>query len=113
MVIDPNEVTRQEQALDEILADYLKTVDAGRKPNRQDLLARYPQWAADLEDFFHEEDRLERWAEPFVGAARSARLSETPGAEADLPSTANEGEDRVSTWAGQRFGEYELLEPIA
>lgn len=113
MVIDPNEVERHEQVLDEILTSYLKAQDAGQKPDRQDLLARYPQLAADLEEFFNEQDKLQRWAEPFLAVARSARLEEPPSGDPNLQSTLTEGVDPLTVLAGRNFGEYELLEPIA
>jgi len=88
---DPQPIDR-ERDLDEVITDYLKALQAGPAPDRQELLARYPDLAADLGAFFADRDHLERLAEP----VRSAVAPVPP------PGT------RVGY-----FGDYELLEELA
>jgi serine/threonine-protein kinase len=52
--------TEREARLVEVIAAYRKAVEQGHKPDRQELLARHPDLASDLADFFDGEDRLDR-----------------------------------------------------
>jgi tetratricopeptide (TPR) repeat protein len=101
MAADPDDLASENQ-LDEILTAYLKSLDDGQTPDRAGLLARYPVLAAELAEFFDEQDRLDRWAEPLRPVARAARL-ETPTAEATVDGIPAAPEPVGS------FGEYELL----
>jgi WD40 repeat protein len=86
----PYEPTGPESTLDDVLAAYLRAVEAGQNPDRQDLLARHPELASELQAFFGNRDRISRLAAPLRVPTRSC---------ADL--------------AGLVFGDYELLEEIA
>src|SRR5262245_47325449 len=57
--------------LDEILAAYLKAAEAGHAPDREELLARHPELAGDLAEFFAGLDAVEQLAAPL----RSVRPS--------------------------------------
>jgi serine/threonine-protein kinase len=96
MAADSDDPTHDAQ-LDEILTAYLKSLDEGQAPDRAGLLARYPVLAAELAEFFTEQDRLDRWAEPLRPVADAAHL-ETPVKEVVAPTTP----------VGS-FGDYELL----
>jgi WD40 repeat protein/tRNA A-37 threonylcarbamoyl transferase component Bud32 len=78
-----------DQPLDEILAAYLKTETAGQPAQRQALLAKYPQFAAELAEFFADFDRLEGLAKPL----RAVRQAAAPRGETDTvdekPATAS------------------------
>jgi hypothetical protein len=56
----PREPTR----LEGVLAEYLHAVEAGGKPNRDELLAKHPDLADDLREFFTNHDRMEQLARP-------------------------------------------------
>jgi serine/threonine-protein kinase len=87
-----NSGTRDER-LSEVIAAYLEAVQAGELPNRQELLARHPDLAAELTAFFADHDKLRQLA----------RQDQAPGS----PKAA-QAPNRV-----RYFGDYELLQEIA
>ena len=48
--------------LDDILAEYVAAEEQGHAPDRQALLSRHPQFAADLREFFANRDEMQRLA---------------------------------------------------
>jgi WD40 repeat protein/tRNA A-37 threonylcarbamoyl transferase component Bud32 len=78
----------REQRLDAILADYFKTASAGHGPDPEALIARYPDLAGELAEFFADYRHLNQVVEP-------VRTALAPGAMV------------------HSFGDYELLEEIA
>src|SRR5688572_23607919 len=91
--MDPEETLlfRPGADLDEIIATYLKSAEAGAAPKPEELIARYPTFAKELAEFFADQERFQRVAEP----VRTAVTGMPP--------------------AGTRiryFGDYELLEEI-
>src|SRR5262245_4123560 len=84
----------REQRLQDVLLVYLQEIDAGRTPDRQELLRRHPDLAAELAAFFADQDRLEQVAQ---------RLRSEPAALPSGPALGNV----------PYFGDYQLLEVIA
>jgi WD40 repeat protein len=82
---DPND------RLDDVIADYLEAVNAGTAPDQQAWLARYPELAPRLAEFFADRARFDRVAEP----VRAAVVSPPVGSQV------------------RHVGDYELLEEIA
>jgi tetratricopeptide (TPR) repeat protein len=64
MASDSQATEIQAQRLQEILADYLRDVEAGRSPNQAELLSRYPDLAGELQGFFVGQEQLGRFAAP-------------------------------------------------
>jgi serine/threonine-protein kinase len=54
----------REDKLDAIVADYLRSVREGSAPSRTELLARYPEFAEELDSFLADREELERLARP-------------------------------------------------
>jgi serine/threonine protein kinase/Flp pilus assembly protein TadD len=71
---EPSQTCEHEGLLDEIVTGYLRAVGAGETPNRHELLARHPELAAELNEFFADQDRLTQLAAPLRRAAQAARL---------------------------------------
>jgi serine/threonine protein kinase len=84
-----------EQSLDDVLAQYIASEESGQPVDRQQLLARYPQFAGELREFFANRDQMQRLAEPLRAPAAARHASNHPL-----------GRIRY-------FGDYELLEEIA
>jgi WD40 repeat protein len=102
MTSDARNTSTHEQRLQQVLAGYLEAEQAGRVPDRQELLAHHPDLAADLASFFAYHDRLRHLAAP---PTPPAMLDATAGLA--TPTSAAAGAP------GHIFGDYELLEEIA
>ncbi len=89
-----------ERRLNEALAAYLEAVESGRPPDRQAFLAAHADLADELEEFI---DNLS-------SVPRSRTLRDIPALAATtlLPAL-----DAAAARAGNRFGDYEILEEIA
>jgi serine/threonine protein kinase/Flp pilus assembly protein TadD len=70
----------QEERLQEILAAYLRDVEAGHNPDRAEILSRHPDLAGELQDFFAGQEQLGRLAAPL-------RLAIEPAADAGITGT--------------------------
>jgi WD40 repeat protein/serine/threonine protein kinase len=101
-----------EEQVNEIIAGYLQAVQAGQVPNRQELLARHPDLAGELQAFFADQDQFDRLAAPLRAMLPAAAGTPTPAEAATLsggePVPVNGVLGRV-----RYFGDYELLEEIA
>jgi serine/threonine-protein kinase len=93
------------QQLSDVLVACLEAIDRGQPPDPQDLLARYPEFGAELNRFFADQGLVDRWTAPLrrVVAVATPRPEETvqpmaggPGGE--LPAGG--------------FGDYEILEEL-
>jgi WD40 repeat protein len=88
MTLDATTTFDREPLLDEVVTAYLKEARAGRAPEPEAWLARYPELALGLAEFFADRAAMERLAAPL--------RSVTPGS---LPV--------------EMIGDYELVEEIA
>jgi len=107
MTSSSSESSLRDQRVNEIIAAYLEAVDAGRSPDRQEILARHPDMAAELSAFFADQDKFKRLAQPLGPAL--------PGRPAGEQATVDPDQTQISG-SGARvryFGDYELLEEIA
>jgi tetratricopeptide (TPR) repeat protein/tRNA A-37 threonylcarbamoyl transferase component Bud32 len=89
------------------LADCLEALESGRVIDRTRLLARYPEFVAELRQFFERRDRVERVVAPLRMAVQERP---TPVPPDDSPDTDSGGPQRtVTDAAGRSFGDYEIL----
>src|SRR5439155_18739782 len=78
------ELSGREQRLNEIIAGYLAALEAGKVPNRAELLAQHADLAVDLRAFFAANDEVQQIAEPMRPALATA------GAATPNPLTGSE-----------------------
>jgi tRNA A-37 threonylcarbamoyl transferase component Bud32 len=105
-----SEKSERDRRLDELVTSYLKAVEAGEKPNRQEWLARHSDLADELAAFIDAQEQVAQLA----GSLRAPILGHD-GDAADAPTLApGEPTTAPGTLGTVRyFGDYELLEEIA
>jgi serine/threonine-protein kinase len=101
--------TDREQLLDEVVAAYLDAVETQGPQDPQPWLARYPELAQELAEFFTDEDRFGSLMAPLREAASSSATG--PFSPHGL-ATPRDG-TRVQGPPPDTLGEYEILEEIA
>lgn len=96
----PSMAADRERRLNEALAAYLEAAESGRPPDRQAFLAEHPDLADELDEFIKN----------LSGLTHTRRLRQIPdlAATAVLPAL-----DAAAARAGNRLGDYEILEEIA
>ncbi len=110
-VSKPPEVAASPATVEKVIAAFLEATDEGRIPDRTELIARYPEFAAELSAFFADYDRLNQLAEPFRPASQPVAENVTPFGEPPT-LTWNRPTGLASELMAGRFGDYELLEEI-
>ena len=93
--------------MNQVIAAYLQAVQAGQAPDRQELLARHPELAAELMSFFADQDRFQAVAAPLQAALPAAPAAPPTLAPGEAPA------DGAGPRVVRYFGDYELLEEIA
>ncbi len=94
-----------EERVDQVIADYLKSVEAGQAPDQQALLARHPELADELRSFFADHARFQLAAIPLAVAADLAGNAPTLASGVAQPAAPE--------LTIRYFGDYELLAEIA
>jgi WD40 repeat protein/tRNA A-37 threonylcarbamoyl transferase component Bud32 len=123
MTARQDDPSSDDQRLGEIIAAYLDDQRRGQAPDRQELVQRHPELAADLQSFFADQDHLNAFAEPLSvfapvqrGPAHAASETATipPSPTGGLGAAPTESDLSPPALATARhFGDYELLEEIA
>jgi eukaryotic-like serine/threonine-protein kinase len=110
MSSDSGKRSERERRLEEVLAAYVRAVEAGAAPEREELLARHPDLAGELREFFTNQDAMRQLAEPMRAVIRGGP------AQADPQHDTLAFSERAPPAPGTKvryFGDYELLEEIA
>src|SRR5262245_36533189 len=94
----------RESLLEEVLGEYMQRLDRGEAVDREQFLARHPEWAEELRSYFEGSDELERLA-PRAERDRPALPSTGAMTEPTQVAARPRAEDK-----GRRVGNYELLE---
>jgi serine/threonine protein kinase/Flp pilus assembly protein TadD len=74
----PSDAAGREERLEEIVAEYLGRPDGSRGQGRRELLARHPEFAAELGEFFAAADRFDGLAAPLRRAAAGSTAEAGP-----------------------------------
>lgn len=59
-----------DRTFEEVLAEYLSAKETGAVKDREELLARYPDHAAELREFFSNRDQMQQFARPLQAPVR-------------------------------------------
>jgi hypothetical protein len=65
----------REQRLNAVIASCLEAIEAGQGPDRQQLLARYPEFLSELTEFFAGIDQIDLLAKPARAVAAAPQAS--------------------------------------
>jgi WD40 repeat protein len=95
----PSLNAERQRRLHEVLAEYLEAVEAGRTPGRSALMARHPDLADELNEFFANHDQMASLAAPPPDLRAAVTRAEDLGRPAAPPA--------------ERFGDYEILGEVA
>jgi eukaryotic-like serine/threonine-protein kinase len=116
MSADRTGQSEREQRLNDVLLDYVEKWEAGREPNREQILAAHPDLRAELESFLASHDELERLAAPLRVAVPASLGGETvsrgpgpgnqPAAGAD-PAAASDPPPAIG-----QLGDFRLLREV-
>ena len=98
-----------EERLNEVLLAYVEAVQAGREPDRRQLLAAHPDLRQDLEAFFASHDAMERLAGPLREAGGRSEPADIP--LVDEASSTGSHRPLAPSGAGQ-LGDFRLLGEI-
>ena len=112
MISEPSEVLGREEQLENIVADYLEVLEAGRADDRQALLAAHPEFAVELTEFFSMRDRVNGVRAPLHKAVLD-RAPAAGGDGRDLPARrsrpATPASDDETAAVAQKVDEIGLL----
>ena len=91
----PADGSERDEQLQAVIAEYIRSSEAGRPLVRQDLLHQYPEFAAELTQFFEQRDQMNRLADPIRAFKDDLFQAVGPGRQLSY------------------VGNYELLEEVA
>jgi hypothetical protein len=115
MANEPTGSHHATDALTAVTANYLQAVDNGFTPNREALLAHFPDLADQLRDFFRTQDEVERLARPLRDVRHPPRPSEvsTIGASPSAAPATTPPQKTAARSLPANFGDYAILGEIA
>jgi WD40 repeat protein len=113
MALEGEDSILRNQRLHAVLHAYLKAVDAGLTPDRQEILQLHPDLTEELTSYFSDPGKLEKLAQSLRTADRAS--PPPPNSISDAPTiiTGQKAKEDASLATMRSFGDYELLEEIA
>jgi len=108
----------REQRLNAILLAYLEAVEAGHSPDRQLLLALYPDLASELSEFFEGRDQVEDMSAPLRDFSRSGfvcaalQISKAPPPRSSPLSHHSPLTGSIPSSELGQLGDYQLIREI-
>src|SRR5688572_5699749 len=102
----------QDDRLSAVLLTCLEAADSGRPLDGEALLARYPEFAAELTELLACQEYVDRLAAPLRPVTRAAHLALLPPSETPAPDHTPGGSPAAEPGAARSFGDYELLEEV-
>src|SRR4051812_49095848 len=108
MATQPSDLPEREQRLGEVVFACLQAAEQGQPLNLPEVLARHPELAGELREFFADQDQFQRLAAPL---RKAAQAEQTLGRGPTLDVPGQDGPPPPGAGAAL-FGDYELLEEI-
>src|SRR3954453_6056967 len=108
---DSGNMSECDERLGEIVFNCLQAVDQGQPLDHQEVLARHPEFATELADFFAELAELHGLTAPLREVARAAAIRD----DGDQETIADAGKPGSAFWGGpgtRYLDGYELLGEI-
>jgi tetratricopeptide (TPR) repeat protein/tRNA A-37 threonylcarbamoyl transferase component Bud32 len=112
MAPSPTPVPESSNRLDEAVTAYLEALENGAAPDRAVWLARYPDVAPDLAEFFVDQDQLDVLAAPLREAGQGLCDTLAPAKDWCRDTAGPARSDTSGEPLPRRLGDYELLEVI-
>ncbi len=109
MSSEPESNLATEERLNEAIAAYIRAIEAGETPDRQEILDHSPELATELQDFFAGRDQVDRLVAPLRSAVEAAFVTPIPDETPHDDATRN---GQAFEAPGRSFGDYELIEEI-
>jgi eukaryotic-like serine/threonine-protein kinase len=104
----PRSTTERDQLLDDVVVAYLEAVEAGQPPDARPWLARYPELATELAEFFADQAKVNGWTEPLRDLSEGETAADDP-----LQTLSGRESSGAAVTVPARLHDYELLEEIA
>ena len=103
---DNTDRDERDERLQEVLLAYVEAAENGPAPNREEFLARHPEFAAELAEFFANQDQFDGLAAPLRWVAQ-AMLQATPlPGDTLLPTSSDDGPSSSLQTKVRAFGKY-------
>jgi serine/threonine protein kinase len=98
---EPQSRPSREERLGAVLVDCLEALDQGQVPDRQELLARYPELAPELIEFLNDHADVDRLTAPLRGMSKGG--ASAPPEKSGLPGRESES---------MRLGDYRIVREV-
>lgn len=113
MVNEHADLGERDQRLQEVLLAYVEAAESGSPHDREQFLARHPEFAAELTEFFAGQDKFDGLAAPLRWVARAVLQATPIPGDTPFPGLADAGDPSSSPPTKTRsFGDYELLQEL-